>query len=108
MKSSKYQYPLGIFENAQDHYQILKNDLKDVSKQKDKNLFNIDFFKSIKKEKGVINVFFKNDNLQHVDNLIKIRIFLNNPNLTKLFFRNTSYNGTFNNLEKIIEIFVVH
>ena len=108
LKSSKYQYPLGIFENAQDHYQLLKNHFSSVSKQNAGNLFNIDFFKSIKKEKGVINVFFKNDNLQHVDNLIKIRIFLNNPNLTKLFFRNTSYNGTFNNLEKIIEIFVVH
>ncbi len=43
-----------------------------------------------------------------VDTTGGVRIFLNNPNLTKLFFRNTSYNGTFNNLEKIIEIFVVH
>ena len=55
------------------------------------NIFDPNFMKGISNSNGVVSVYFGGE-LGHVDNVRKLKVFYNAPNLNKLIFRNPRYN----------------
>ncbi len=103
----RYVEDKGVYLNLDEYEELLNTYFGGYREIKTTDLKNHGFFQAVKEGKGVINAFMDCRDQYHSANLTKIKVFINNPNLSKFYFSTPDFNGSFIRWSNSINLFLL-